>query len=207
MNTTTTHNTVFVVDDDDDFRDSLRFLLEAEQYQVACFESAESFLEAYDGSYGCLLLDVRMQGMSGLALQNELKQREWYLPVVIVTGHGDVSMAVQAMRQEAVDFLEKPFSDDDLLVSLAKALESGREAFQRADQRRVVLQRWHSLSDREKQVMQQVVAGLSNRQIGEALGISIKTVEVHRSRIMRKMQCANLAELVRDALHGELPME
>lgn len=197
--------TVFVVDDDLDFRESLAWLLESAGYQVRVYGSAEEFLEGYGGEAGCLLLDVRMTGMSGLALQQALNEKGFTLPVIMITGHGDVAMAVQAMKNRAVDFIEKPFDDEALLLAVAGTLKEAEGRFKEQHLQRQVNDCWQSLSKRETQVAELVIAGLANREIAEQLGISIKTVEIHRSRVMNKMQAKNIAELV--SLAGELVRE
>lgn len=187
---------VFIVDDDEDFRDSLRWLLESAGYRVAAFSSGEDFLAHYAGESGCLLLDVRMTGMSGLELQQEMNHRDCHLPVLVITGHGDIAMAVQAMKNQALDFIEKPFSDEVLLRLVEKALTLAQQRFAEQTQRQSVRDGWASLSKRERQVADLVIQGCSNREVGQQLGISIKTVEIHRARVMTKMQAKNLAELV-----------
>lgn len=194
-------NTVFIVDDDEAVRDSLRWLLEANGYRVRAFESAEAFLAAYDpASVGVLIVDVRMPGMSGLELQEHLLARQIAIPIVFITGHGDVPMAVSTIKKGAVDFIEKPFNDVDLRVIVAnmfeKALEQAAEAANRRD-REAMLAR---LTSREQQVLERIVAGRLNKQIADDLGISIKTVEAHRANIMEKLQVATVADLMKVAL-------
>lgn len=194
---------VYLVDDDLDFRESLVWLLEGAGHQVSAFGSGEEFLAACCESFsGCLLLDVRMTGMSGLTLQQELNHRSIKLPVIIITGHADVGMAVQAMKNQAVDFIEKPFDDEVLLGLVTSILKNVDGLSQIQAKQRQVAQRWQLLSKREKQVAQLVVDGKVNREIGEQLGISIKTVEIHRSRVMNKMQAKNIAGLMN--LVGEM---
>jgi FixJ family two-component response regulator len=197
---------VYLVDDDLDFRESLVWLLEGAGHQVSAFGSGEEFLANYRVSEndisGCLLLDVRMTGVSGLALQQELNQRSIKLPVIIITGHADVGIAVQAMKNQAVDFIEKPFDDEVLLGLVASILKNVDGLSQTQTKQRQVAQRWQLLSKREKQVAQLVVDGRVNREIAEQLGISIKTVEIHRSRVMSKMQAKNIAGLMN--LVGEM---
>lgn len=197
--------TVFVVDDDRDFRESLSWLLQSANLTCRAFESGEAFLQHYAGEPGCLLLDVRMAGMSGLALQQELNNRHYALPVIMITGHGDVAMAVQAMKNRAVDFIEKPFDDEALLHLVRETLLRSERVFNNVEKNRHARQLWESLSKREREVARLVVQGLPNRDIAETLGISIKTVEIHRSRVMRKMQAKNLARLVErvNALEAE----
>jgi FixJ family two-component response regulator len=193
--------TVFVVDDDQAMRHSLKWLIESVGLRVRAFGSAEEFLQTYyPGQAGCLLLDVRMPGMSGLDLQAYLAREEIALPVIIITGHGDVPMAVRAMQAGAMDFIEKPFKDDDLLASIRAALaadEKGRgERLIRAE----IATRLAELTPREHEVMDMVTGGKSNKDIAAALGVSAKTVEAHRARVMDKMRADSLADLVRMAL-------
>lgn len=188
--------TVFIVDDDQDFRESLTWLLEGAGHTVASFESAEMFLEQYQQQPGCLLLDVRMAGMSGLALQQELNQRGYAIPVIMITGHGDVAMAVQAMKNHAIDFIEKPFDDEALLSLVDETLTRSPAIFAEVSKSQQVKDCWQQLSKREKDVAKQVIQGLANREIAEALDISIKTVEIHRCRVMKKMQVKRLADLM-----------
>lgn len=187
---------VFIVDDDGDFRDSLSWLLESAGLPCRQFDSAEAFLQAYRGEAGCLLLDVRMAGMSGLALLQELKRQGRVLPVIVITGHGDVAMAVQAMKHRAVDFIEKPFDGEALLKLVTDTLAYSDRVFDQAARRQQIRRRWQALSRREKQVAEHVISGRSNRDIAAALAISIKTVEIHRSRVMQKMRAENLPHLV-----------
>lgn len=189
--------TVFLVDDDDDFRDSLSWLLESTNHPIRAFNSGELFLEQYRGEPGCLLLDIRMPGISGLALQQELIQRGHRLPIIVITGHGDIPMAVTAIKNGAVDFIEKPFDDQVLLNHVEKALGLAREWASEQRQHSQINDCWNSLSKREKQVMELVVAGHPNKAIAEQLEISPKTVEVHRARVMSKMRAESLPELVK----------
>ncbi|WP_421866134.1 response regulator transcription factor [Motiliproteus sp.] len=190
---------IFVVDDDDAFRDSLCWLLESTNRPIQTFESGERFLADYDGSPGCLLLDIRMPGLNGLALQQELNSRGIRLPTLILTGHGDIPMAVTAIKNGALDFVEKPFDDQVLLDHVDKALSLADQWHQEQQQRQELLQRWDTLSKREKQVMELVVSGSANKVIAESLKISPKTVEVHRARVMSKMEAESLADLVNQA--------
>jgi RNA polymerase sigma factor (sigma-70 family) len=188
---------VYIVDDDEAMRDSLVWLLESHGFAVVAFSSAASFLEAYrDELRGCLVLDVRMPGMSGLELHDRLRTMRAPLPVVFVTGHGDVPMAVSAVKKGAVDFIEKPFAEEDLLRLIRQALELEHE--QADDRRRTaeVSRRLDSLTDREREVLDLVVAGKPNKLIADELRISPKTVEVHRARVMEKMAAGSVAELV-----------
>lgn len=193
--------TVFVVDDDQAMRTSLQWLIESTGMQVRTFDSADAFLAAYyPGRAGCLLLDVRMPGMSGLELQSYLAREGYRLPVIIITGHGDVAMAVKAMKSGALDFIEKPFHDEDLLRSIRNALElDQRQRVSRAN-RAEIAARLAELTPREHEVMGMVTEGKSNKEIAAALGVTAKTVEAHRARVMEKMRAESLAELVRMAL-------
>lgn len=193
--------TVFIVDDDDAVRDSLQILLTVEGYRIETFESGVAFLEAFGaGRPGCLLADVRMPDMSGLDLQEILNERHASLPVIIMTGHGDVPMAVRVMKAGAVDFIEKPFSDTSILDGVRRALaQAGRAAADRtfaAD----ATARLEALTPREREVLDRLVAGRPNKVIAFELGISPRTVEIHRARVMEKMQADSLSHLVRLAL-------
>ncbi len=190
--------TVFVVDDDQAIRNSLKWLIESVGMKVQTFTSADDFLGSYyPGRAGCLLLDVRMPGMSGLDLQAYLARREYRLPVIIITGHGDVSMAVKAMKAGAADFIEKPFDDEALLESIRNALQHDEKQRALRAQRADIATRLVELTPREREVMNMVTEGKSNKEIAAALGVSAKTVEVHRARVMDKMRAESLAELVR----------
>jgi two-component system response regulator FixJ len=193
--------TVYVVDDDQAVRDGLKALLTVSGYQVEPFDSAESFLAAIDrGATGCAILDIRMPGMNGLELQRELKRRGMALPVVIVTGHGDVPLAVAALKAGAVDFIEKPFDSDALLASIEEALRRGAAALASAFDRDTVMTRVAQLTPREREVLDLVVAGHPNKVVADRLGIAVRTVEIHRARVMEKMQARNLSELIRMAI-------
>jgi two-component system response regulator FixJ len=199
--------TVFVVDDDQAMRASLQWLIESVGMQVETFDSAQAFLDNYyPGRAGCLLLDVRMPGMSGLELHAHLVRHEIRIPVIIITGHGDVSMAVKAMKVGAVDFIEKPFDDEELLHSIRNALRHEEKQRELRARRADIAARLAELTPREYEVMSMVTDGKSNKEIAAALGVSAKTVEVHRARVMDKMRADSLAELVRMALlaRGEL---
>ncbi len=197
----TTDATVFVVDDDQAMRTSLQWLIESTGMAVKTYESADVFLASYyPGRAGCLLLDVRMPGMSGLELQSYLARQGYRLPVILITGHGDVAMAVKAMKAGAVDFIEKPFHDEDLLRSIRNALEFDKKHRAHRSAKADITMRLAELTPREHEVMTMVTEGKSNREIAAALGVSAKTVEAHRSRVMEKMRAESLAELVRMAL-------
>ncbi len=193
--------TVFVVDDDAAVRDSLKLLLKSVGQAVETFASAQEFLDAYkDDRPGCLVLDIRMPGMSGLELQEKLNERRSILPVIFITGHGDVPMAVEAMQAGAVDFIQKPFRDQDLLDRINQAVE--RDTANRADlaERNAIRRRLGTLTPREREVMDLVVRGKANKVIAGDLNLSQRTVEIHRARVMEKMQASSLAHLVRMVL-------
>ena len=189
--------TVFIVDDDEAVRDSVAMLLESVDREVALFESADEFLNGYQGERGVLVLDIRMPGMNGLQLQKELVNRDVSIPIVFITGHGDIPMAVEAMRFGAVDFLRKPFRDQELLDSIDRALaqEQGRWDSQVRQRHAVELASY--LTPREKEVFELVCAGHANKVIAMDLGISERTVEIHRHQVMQKMDVRSLPELVR----------
>ena len=193
--------TVYVVDDDEAVRDSLQWLLEGKDYRVRCFDSAESFLSRYDPrEVACLIVDIRMGGMTGLELQDRLLERKSPLPVVFITGHGDVPMAVNTMKKGAMDFIQKPFKEDELVSLVERMLEHARGAFaeyQSAASRDALLSK---LTSREAQVLERIVAGRLNKQIADDLGISIKTVEAHRANIMEKLNANTVADLLKIAL-------
>ncbi|MGB5343923.1 MAG: response regulator transcription factor [Thermoanaerobaculia bacterium] len=189
--------TVFVVDDDEAVRDSLALLLRSVELAVATFSSANEFLDSYDpAAPGCLILDVRLPGMSGLELQQRLADDGADLPIVFITGHGDVPMAVRAMRRGAVDFLQKPFSDQELLDRVQQALAEQSQRRQQSESKAEIAQRIRSLTPREHEVMELIVEGLANKVIANRLGTSQRTVEVHRASVMRKMQADSVARLV-----------
>ncbi|MDO8933936.1 MAG: response regulator [Rhodocyclaceae bacterium] len=195
--------TVFVVDDDEPLRDSIRWLLEAHGHRVALYDSAERFLA--DGGAtqsGCLLLDVRMPGMSGQELFDALIERGSRLPVVFITGHGDVPMAVAAVKKGAVDFIEKPFSEQELLRLVAHSLQRDAEQREAVAASASAASRLAALTPREREVLDLVVAGKLNKVIADQLAISPKTVEVHRARVMEKMGVRSVAELVQAVMAG-----
>jgi FixJ family two-component response regulator len=193
--------TVYVVDDDEAVRDSLQWLLEGKDYRVRCFDSAEAFLNRYDArEIACLLVDIRMGGMTGLELQNRLLELHSPLPIVFITGHGDVPMAVDTMKKGAMDFIQKPFKEEHLVPLVERMLEHARNAFtehQNAASRGALIAR---LTLRESQVLERIVAGRLNKQIADDLGISIKTVEAHRANIMEKLNANTVADLLKIAL-------
>ncbi len=190
--------TIYVVDDDEAMRDSMTWLLEGEGYRVACFDSAESFLGArHDGMRGCLILDVRMPEMSGLELHEKLDALGSNLPIIFVTGHGDVPMAVSALQRGACDFIEKPFHNENLLGRIHRALELDSQLTARRERDGAIAHRLDQLTQREREVLDLVVDGKLNKQIADELNISMKTVEAHRARVMEKMGVRTLAELVK----------
>jgi len=198
MNKISSDAVVYIVDDDAAIRHSLEMLLHSVGHNVKSFASAREFLDSFDSSIpGCLLLDVRMPEISGLDLQQILIKDEIKIPVIIITGHGDVPMAVRAMKEGAVDFIEKPFHDQYLLDSVAKALTKSIEIQQRQNDQIKFNERASRLSPRERQVMEVLVAGKHTKEIASELGISPKTVDVHRGHIMEKMQVKSMVELVR----------
>ena len=198
--------TIYVVDDDEAVRDSLQWLLEGKGYRVRCFDSAETFLSRYDPrEVACMFVDIRMDGMSGLDLQDRLIERKSPLPVVFITGHGDVPMAVETMKKGALDFIQKPFREEDLETLVEKMLERARAAFaehQQASTRESLLGK---LTNREAQVLERIVAGRLNKQIADDLNISIKTVEAHRANIMEKLNANTVADLLKVALSSNAP--
>lgn len=189
--------TVFIVDDDEVVRNTMAQLAETVDLKARAFGSARAFLDAYDPAEpGCLLLDVRMPGMSGIQLQTKLRNQNIHIPIIFITGHGDVPMAAQAFKKGAVDFIEKPFRNQDLLDRIQEALARDtqfrqKQAVQKAAQDRLAL-----LTPRERQVLDLVRAGKANKVIARELGLSLRTVEVHRAGIMGKLQVDSLAELV-----------
>ncbi len=193
--------TVFVVDDDPAMRDSLRWLLESVGLAVVTYPTAAEFLGARNpDAAGCLVLDVRMPGMSGLDLQAELVRRGDEIPTIVITGHAEVPMAVRAVKAGALDFIEKPFSDQLLLDRVRQAIDVDRRQREQRARRNEARRRVALLTAREREVMDLVVSGRANKEIAAALGLSPKTVEVHRARVMEKMDVDSLAELIRVAL-------
>jgi len=198
MNSPTHRETVFIVDDDASVRDALSLLLSLRGYATAMFACAEDFLGAMSPQWrGCVLADIRMSGMSGLDLQIALARRAPALPVVIITAHGDVATARQAFKADAVDFLEKPFDDEQLLQAVQSALARLRHGERSAPDADAIQAGLAALSSREREVLKLIVQGLHNRRIAEQLGISPRTVEVHKARVMTKLGARNLAELIR----------
>lgn len=199
MSTETTN--VFVIDDDASIRDALGLLLGLHGYSVTLFADAESFMGAYRADWaGCMLIDIRMPGMDGLTLQRWLADRKCRMPVIIMTGHGDVGSARQAFRAQAVDFLEKPIDHARLIEAIAEAHVQVGTAREQGASSASLEQRLAALTPRERNVMELVVAGRHNREIATELGISVRTVEVHKSRMMTKLGAGNVADLVRLSL-------
>jgi two-component system response regulator FixJ len=189
---------VFVVDDDQAIRSSLKWLIESVGLVVETYATADEFMNSYyPGRAGCLLLDVRMPGMSGLELQEHFAKNAVNIPIIIITGHGDVPMAVRAMKAGAVDFIEKPFNDELLLESIRNALALDVRQREVQSQRAQIAARLAHLTPREHEVMEMVTEGRSNKEIALNMGVSSKTVEAHRARVMEKMRAGSLAELVR----------
>jgi two-component system, LuxR family, response regulator FixJ len=193
--------TVIIVDDDADVRDSLHALLESEGFSVRAFESAKRALSAAAlGDAACLIADIRMPDMDGLRLQEELAARKLGVPVIVVTGHGDVPLAVRAMKAGAIDFIEKPFDGEVMLESVRKALALSSQTRSQASLAKAAESRIESLTGRERQVLAHLVAGRANKLIAYELDISPRTVEIHRAHLMEKMQARSLSELIRLAL-------
>jgi FixJ family two-component response regulator len=189
---------VFIVDDDEDVRDAIKFLMAANGHPSVTLSGPEELLERVspeDG--GCLLLDVRMPGMTGLELQRELAERDIRMPVIFITGHGDIPMAVQAVNAGALDFLEKPLDNDALLERVGRALEKDRERREHEAASAEIETRLGKLTPRERQVMEGILAGKLNKVIGYELDMSTRTVEVHRSRVLDKLGARNASEMVR----------
>ena len=196
--------TVFIVDDDEAVRTSLRLLVKSVGLSAATFVSAQEFLASYDPQQpGCLVLDVRMPGMSGLEVQRQLNLRGAVLPVIFITGHGDIAMAVEAMQDGAFDFLQKPFRDQDLIDRLQRALEKDNESRVALGQRARNRERLESLTPREREVLALVTSGKANKVMAADLGLSQRTVEIHRARVMEKMGASSVAQLVRMVLDLE----
>ncbi|MCH8823898.1 MAG: response regulator transcription factor [Planctomycetes bacterium] len=193
--------TVFVVDDEVEVRESLRWLIESIDLNVETFESAEEFLRAYNPDRpGCAVIDMRMPEVSGLELQKKLKAKGIALPLIFITGFGSVPIAVEALKMGAVDFMEKPFSDQALLDKIHHALEIDRQTRLKKSRNENVSARVKDLTSREKEIMDLVVQGKATKRIAVQLGISPKTVEAHRARVMQKMKADSIADLVRSAM-------
>jgi two-component system response regulator FixJ len=196
---------VHIVDDDEAVRESLAFLLQAENLEVRTFDSATSFLAGASPSItGCLITDVRMPGLSGIELMRRLRALSITLPVIVITGHGDVPLAVEAMRAGALDLIEKPFDDSLILKAVKSALEVARAKSERDAERTAVVERLATLTSRERDVLKGIIAGNANKVIAYDLGISPRTVEVYRANVMTKMKADSLSELVRMCLTAGL---
>ena len=191
-------STVFIVDDDASVRRALSYLLESAGYRVEPYSSAEKFLtrERYEG-VGCIILDVQMPGLSGMELQEKLIRSVYSIPIIFLTGRGDIPMGVQAMKKGAVDFLTKPCDDEQLLGAIQRAIEKTREARARFDQAEEIRRRMELLTPRENEILRHVITGMLNKQIAAKLAIAEATVKIHRGRIMEKLCADSIADLVR----------
>jgi two-component system response regulator FixJ len=199
----TTKGHVYVIDDDEAMRDSLNFLLDSSGFSVRLFETAQGFLDALPGlAFGCVVSDVRMPGLDGIELLKRMKATQSPFPIVIMTGHGDVPLAVEAMKLGAVDFLEKPFEDDRLTTMIEAAIRQAAPAAKSEAIAQDIAARVALLSPRERQVMEGLIAGLSNKLIAREYDISPRTIEVYRANVMTKMQAGSLSELVRLAMRA-----
>lgn len=195
--------TVFIVDDDASVRDALALMFSVRGYRTAVFSSAEDFLSAWRASWaGCLLVDIRMPGMDGLSLQNRLIEMGCALPVVIITGHGDVASARRAFKSNAIDFLEKPIDHDKMIEAIEQAFKCQTFLQDRKSTSETSIRSLDQLTPREHEVMNLVVGGYHNREIAEKLGISVRTVEVHKAHVMSKFGVDSVADLVRMSMHG-----
>ena len=193
---------VFIVDDDEAVRQSTAWLIESIGLKVTTFTCADEFLENYNNESGCIVMDVRMPGMSGLEAQEEMKNRGISLPLIFITGHGDVPMAVRALKRGAFDFIEKPFNDQLLLDAVQRGLKNNSEAMESLIQNESIDKRIASLTPREHEVMMRVTEGKPNKVIAHELNVSIKTVEVHRARMMEKMEAGSVAQLVKTTIQA-----
>lgn len=196
-----TNQTVYVVEDDEAVRDSLALMLRSAGLNVATYSNANAFLSAWNEDMaGCLVLDIRMPGMDGMELQKALNEQHSLLPIIFVTGHGDVPMAVEAMKHGAVDFIQKPYREEELLDKIQSALKQDAEQRHSLQQKQDIVRRVQSLTPREREIMDRMIAGQANKVIAIELDISQRTVEIHRSRVMHKMGTHSLAHLVRMVL-------
>ena len=201
MQQTKIESTVFIIDDDEAVRDSLKFLLDSVGQRSVTFTNPAHFLEDYDEhTPGCIVLDIRMPSMSGLELQSKLNSMHCILPIIFITGHGDVPMAVRAIKEGAMDFIQKPFRDQELLDLINDALKLDSKQRQELLEHKNILRRVSSLSDREYEVLQHVIEGKANKIIAIEVGLSQRTVEIHRSHVMKKMKTKSLAHLVRQIM-------
>jgi FixJ family two-component response regulator len=192
--------TIFIIDDDSSMRRALSYLLQSAGYKVETYSSAEKFLQRdpYDG-VGCILLDVRMPGLSGMDLQEKLMRPDYMMPIIFLTGHGELSMGVHAMKKGAVDFLTKPCDDEQLLAAVNRAVEKDMQARGSYKQKQEIRRRIELLTPRENEILRYVITGLLNKQIAATLGIAEPTVKIHRGRIMEKLRAESVADLVRMA--------
>jgi FixJ family two-component response regulator len=198
---TDTQQTVYVVEDDEAVRDSLELLLKSDGKPVKTYDNANAFLKDYSEKMaGCIVLDIRIPGMDGMELQKKLNEKHSILPIIFVTGHGDVPMAVDAMKEGAVDFIQKPYREEALLQKIEAALEQDKEQRKTLGEKQEILRRVKSLTPREHEIMDRMIAGQANKVIAIELEISQRTVEIHRSRVMHKMGTHSLAHLVRMVL-------
>jgi two-component system response regulator FixJ len=196
---------VHIIDDDQALRDSLAFLLRSAQLEVRSFDSAKTFLDTLpNASVGCVITDIRMPDMSGIDLLRRIKELKVGVPVIVITGHGDVALAVEAMKIGAADFFEKPFNDDQLVASVRAALHQQQDQTKRGAERAEIEHRISTLSAREKDVLAGLIDGRANKQIAFDLGISPRTVEIYRANLMNKMRAESLSDLVRMALISEM---
>jgi FixJ family two-component response regulator len=192
--------TIFIIDDDSSMRRALSYLLQSAGYKVETYSSAEKFLQRdpYDG-VGCMLLDVRMPGLSGMDLQEKLMRPDYMMPIIFLTGHGELSMGVHAMKKGAIDFLTKPCDDGQLLAAVNRAIEKDMQARGSYKQKQEIRRRIELLTPRENEILRYVITGLLNKQIAATLGIAEPTVKIHRGRIMEKLRAESVADLVRMA--------
>jgi two-component system response regulator FixJ len=197
--------TIALIEDDEAILHSLQLLLQSRGLRVRCFSSAEAFLQDMGEAPACIVSDVRMPGLSGLDLQRELKRKGVAVPLIFITGHGDVPMAVAAIKDGAFDFIEKPFDDELLVQSIGRAVESGQRERSKQAERAEIAARIRELSPRQREVMQLVAEGLSNKQIAQRLAISSRTVESYRAWVMERMEASNVADLVRKVIEAGGP--
>jgi len=200
----TAEQVAYIVDDDEAVRDSMSMLLETSNLPSQCFSSATDFFDFYDGSQtGCLILDIRMPGMSGLELQEKLNASDSLLPIIFITGHGDIPMAVEAMRRGALDFMRKPFQEDDLINRIQQAFDYEADNRNDRDIKEIMLEKLVLLTSREAQIFSLVAEGHANKSIAFNLDISERTVEAHRAQVMKKLDVKTLAQLVRIKIFSE----
>lgn len=198
MNDDTSNSTVYIVDDDQAIRHAMELLMRSVGLNYEIFHSGDDFLSEHNNDRaGCLVLDIRMPGLGGLELQEKLNELGCTLPIIFITGHGDVPMAVEAMQKGAVDFIQKPFRDQELLDRIGEAIKADQERRSAREEQTVVRSRMEKLTNREREVLDLVVTGKPNKVIAYELGVSQRTVEIHRARVMEKMEAKSLADLVR----------